>query len=361
MRNTIGTELTLTVFGESHGSYIGAVLDGVSPGVTVNEDDIRHALDMRRPSGKISTQRQEADEFVIASGVFNGKTTGTPITVIIKNEGGRSADYQYGPARPGHADYTAYLKYHGFEDFRGGGHFSGRITAAIVAAAAIVRSALAAKGIKIGTHISSLCSIRDRDFDDYEADIDFLYNKRFPVFMDEAELQMKSVAEKCADEGDSIGGVLQTAVIGVPAGVGEPFFGTAEGELARALFAVPAVKGVSFGLGFDFARVFGSEANDGMRYENGEVVFSSNNSGGINGGITNGAPIIINTVVKPTPSIYKQQQTVDFVKKESIIHTIKGRHDPMIVHRARAVIDALTAVTIADLLTIRCGDDFLAD
>ena len=358
-KNTIGQALTLSLFGESHGSHIGAVLDGLAPGVTVDPEDIRHALDMRRPSGKISTKRREGDEFSIISGVFNGKTTGTPLCIIIKNENAQSRDYEYGPARPGHADFTAYMKYHGFEDFRGGGHFSGRVTAAIVAACAIVRAALKKKGITVGTHISSLCSIRDRGFINYAEDIELLYNRPFPTLMEEAEEQMKSAAERCADLGDSLGGVLETAATGIPAGVGEPFFGTVEGELARAIFAVPAVKGVTFGMGVDFANVFGSEAKDEMHYENGEVVFDKNNNGGINGGITNGAPIIFKTVIKPTPSIFKPQKTIDFVRGENIVHTVKGRHDPMIIHRARAVVDALTALTLADLLTVRYGDDYL--
>ena len=361
MKNTIGSALTLTLFGESHGPYIGAVVDGLAPGVPVDENDIRHALDMRRPSGKISTKRVEKDEFSVVSGVYNGKTTGTPLTVIIKNENTQSRDYEYGPARPGHADYTAHVKYHGYEDFRGGGHFSGRVTAAIVASCAVVRAALEKKGILVGTHISSLCSIRDRGFINYEEDIKYLYGRQFPTLMEEAEAQMRSAAERCADLGDSIGGVLETAVIGVPAGVGEPFFGTVEGEISKAVFSVPAVKGVSFGLGYDFANVFGCEANDEIRYdENGQVVFTKNNNGGVNGGITNGAPILFKTVIKPTPSVFKPQNTIDFIKGENIVHTVKGRHDPMIIHRARAVVDALTAFTVADLLTVRYGDDYLS-
>lgn len=359
MKNTLGNALTLTLFGESHGPYIGAVLDGLAPGIDVDEADIRYALDMRRPSGKISTSRREADEFSVISGVFRGKTTGTPLCIIIKNENTVSSDYEYGPARPGHADYTAHVKYHGFEDFRGGGHFSGRITAAIVAVCAVVRSALKKKGILVGTHISSLCSIRDRGFTDYKEDIELLYNRQFPTLMEEAEEQMRSAAERCANLGDSIGGVLETAIVGLPAGAGEPFFGTFEGEISKAIYAVPAVKSVSFGLGYDFANVFGSEANDELHYENGEVVFDKNNNGGVNGGITNGAPVIFKTVIKPTPSIFKPQNTVDFVKETNIVHTIRGRHDPMIIHRARAVVDALAAFTAADVLTVRYGDDYL--
>lgn len=359
MKNTLGNVLTLTLFGESHGSHIGAVIDGLAPGLDVNETDIRHALDMRRPQGKISTKRREPDEFSVVSGVFKGKTTGTPLCIIIKNENAQSGDYEYGPARPGHADYTAHVKYHGFEDFRGGGHFSGRVTAAIVAVCAVVRAALKKKGIYVGTHISNLCSIRDRGFTDYISDIELLYNRSFPTLMEEAEEQMKSAAERCAELGDSLGGVLETAVYGVPAGAGEPFFTTVEGEISKAMFAVPAVKGVSFGLGFDFANVFGGEANDEFHYENGEIVFDKNNNGGVNGGITNGAPIMFKTVIKPTPSIFKPQKTVDFVKEENIVHTIRGRHDPMIIHRAAAVVDALAAFTVADILTLRYGDDYL--
>ena len=360
MKNTIGTAVTLTLFGESHGPAIGAVLDGLAPGIPVREEDVSHALSLRRPSGKISTARREPDSFSIVSGVFNGRTTGTPLCIMIKNENASSRDYEYGPARPGHADYAAYMKYHGYEDYRGGGHFSGRVTAGIVAACAVLRSALKDKGIVIGTHISRLCSVSDRGFSDYREDIELLYSKPFPTLMDEAEAQMRSAAERCAELGDSVGGILQTACVGVPAGVGEPFFGTVEGELSRAVFAVPGVKGVSFGLGSGFASVFGSEGSDEMRYENGEVVFTKNNNGGVNGGITNGAPIIFETVVKPTPSIFRAQKTVDFVKRENITHTVRGRHDPMIIHRARIVVDSLAALVLADLLTQRYGDDYLS-
>lgn len=359
MKNTLGNSLTLTLFGESHGAGIGAVIDGLAPGLDVCDEDIRHALDMRRPSGKISTKRREPDDYSVISGVFNGKTTGTPLCIIIKNENAQSGDYDYGPARPGHADYTAHVKYHGFEDFRGGGHFSGRVTAAIVAVCAVVRAALKNKSIYVGTHISSLCSIRDRGFINCVDDIELLYNRRFPTLMEEAEEQMRSAAERCAELGDSLGGILETAVAGVPAGAGEPFFGTVEGEISKAMFSIPAVKGVSFGLGFDFANVFGSEANDELRYEDGKVVFDKNNNGGVNGGITNGAPVMFKTVIKPTPSIFKPQKTIDFVKEENIIHTVRGRHDPMIIHRAAAVVDALTAFTVADILTTRYGDDWL--
>ena len=361
MKNTFGSSVTLTVFGESHGPYVGAVLDGLAPGMPVSAESIRKALSMRRPYGKISTGRREADEYIIASGVFDCKTTGTPLCIMIPNSDIRSADYEYGKARPGHADYTAYMKYHGFEDYRGGGHFSARLTAPVVAVCAVLRDALCEKGIKIGTHISSLQGIRDRVFSDYEADIEILNGKLYPVLSDEAEKLMIEKTEAAAAEGDSVGGILQTAITGVPAGVGEPFFDSVESVLSHLLFSVPAVKGVSFGAGFGFASMYGSEANDAMRYDNdGKITFKTNNGGGINGGITNGAPLIINTAVKPTPSIRKEQETIDFINKENIKRGIGGRHDPAVIHRARAVVDALCAFAVFDMLSFRYGTDFFA-
>ena len=361
MKNTFGSSVTLTVFGESHGPYVGAVLDGLAPGMPVSAQSINTALAMRRPHGAISTGRRETDEYIIASGVFDCKTTGTPLCIIIPNSDIRSADYDYGKARPGHADYTAYMKYHGFEDYRGGGHFSARLTAPITAVCAILRDALAAKGIYIGTHISSLQGIRDREFSDLEKDIAELNGKLYPVLSGEAEKLMTEKTLAAAAEGDSVGGVLQTAITGIPAGVGEPFFDSVESVLSHVLFSVPAVKGVSFGAGFGFASMYGSEANDAMRYDSGgAVTFRTNNNGGVNGGITNGAPIIINTAVKPTPSIYKEQDTIDFINKENVKRGISGRHDPAVIHRARAVVDALCAFAVFDMLSFRYGTDHFA-
>ncbi|MBQ1847617.1 MAG: chorismate synthase [Clostridia bacterium] len=361
MKNTFGSSVTLTVFGESHGPYVGAVLDGLCPGMPVSEQSIKKALSMRRPYGNISTKRVEPDDYIIASGVFNGKTTGTPLCIMIPNTDTRSGDYDYGKARPGHADYTAYLKYHGFEDYRGGGHFSARLTAPVVAACAILCDALRTKNIRIGTHISSLCGIRDREFSDLSADMDTLENRLYPVLSDEAMELMIKKTEDAAKEGDSVGGILQTVITGVPKGVGEPFFDSVESVLSHILFSVPAVKGVSFGAGFGFAGMFGSEANDPMRYDNGEVSFETNNNGGCNGGITNGDPIIINTAVKPTPSIAKEQDTIDFINKENVRRKITGRHDPAVIHRARAVVDALCSFAVFDMLSFRYGTDFFGD
>lgn len=362
MKNTFGTSVCLTVFGESHGPYIGAVLDGLAPGIDVDEEAIRHALTLRRPAGRISTARCEKDEYIIASGVFEGKTTGTPIAVIIPNEDTRSRDYgkNFGLARPGHADYTAHCKYHGFEDYRGGGHFSGRVTVALVALGAIARSALSKKGIFIGTHIKEICGTFDRGFEDYIEDIESLYDSVFPVLSKESEEKMREVIEKAAEKGDSVGGVLETVVTGVPAGVGEPFFDSFESTISHMMFSVPAVKGVMFGAGEKFARMRGSEANDPIRIKDGKVYTVTNNNGGVCGGITNGEPVLFSCIVKPTSSIYKAQETIDMYKNENSTLTVEGRHDPCIVHRARIVVDSLCAIALCDMLAGRFGTDYIA-
>ena len=367
MRNTLGENFCVTIFGESHGPYIGVVLDGIAPGIDVNKDFINHQLDLRRPSGKISTKRVETDEFILASGVFNDKTTGTPLTILIPNSVQHSKDYEKTAtlARPGHADYTANVKYHGFQDFRGGGHFSGRITAALVAAGGIIIPELEKKGIKIGTHIKSLGGIKDRNFEDYQKDIDFLGGTNFPVLDADKSEQMKTLAEKIAAEGDSVGGVLESVILGMPAGVGEPWFGTLESELSYALFSIPAIKGVQFGDGFDMVDSFGSEFNDSLQIvqDNGKskVITKTNHNGGINGGISNGMPILFRCAVKPTPSIYKTQDTIDMSKNENAKLNIQGRHDPAIIHRARIVVDSVASFVIYDALAGRFGTDFFGE
>lgn len=360
MKNTFGNSLQITLFGESHGPYIGAVLDGLAPGIKIDHEFIKHQLTLRRPSGQISTKRVEADEYVIASGVYKDRTTGTPLCILIPNTSQHSSDYDETAriARPGHADYAAYCKYHGFEDYHGGGHFSGRITAALVAAGAIVLPALKEKGINIGTHINSLGGVKDSAFSDYDKEINELNNKEFAVIDDSKEAIMKQVATLAAESGDSVGGVLETAVTGMPTGVGEPWFDTVESILSHALFSIPAIKGVQFGAGFDLVDSFGSEYNDAFRVENGKVVTKTNNNGGINGGITNGMPIVFRCAVKPTPSIYKTQDSVDIYSNTETSLNIKGRHDPCIIHRARVVVDSMTALTTYDLLSQRFGTDY---
>ena len=358
MKNTFGQSVAITLFGESHGEYIGAVLDGMAPGLTVDEAFIRHQLSLRRPQGKISTARVEADEFKIISGVFEGKTTGTPLCILIPNTNTRSKDYDINIPRPGHADYAAECKYHGYQDPRGGGHFSGRITAALVAAGAIAISALRQNGILVGTHISRISDICDRSFNSYESDIETLADLSFPVLDFQKADLMRACIEDAASEGDSVGGILETAVIGLPAGIGEPWFDTVEGVLSHALFSIPAVKGVEFGEGFGMADLRGSEANDALRIENGRVITTTNHNGGINGGITNGMPLIFRCAVKPTPSIFQEQESVDLASGQNTTLTLQGRHDPAIIHRARVVVDSVVALVLCDLLALRFGTDF---
>lgn len=358
MKNSFGQHLTVTLFGESHGPAIGAVLDGLAPGLMVNRKAICHALSLRRPAGKIATARVETDEFQILSGVMNGKTTGTPLCITIPNQNTQSSDYQPDLPRPGHADYAAHEKYHGLEDYRGGGHFSGRITAALVAAGAIVTHALKNKGITLATHIACCGSFEDTEFSDVKADVERLQNQAFPLLDDSLAEPIKAYIESVKAQGDSVGGVIETAVCGIPAGVGEPWFDSVESLLSHALFSVPAIKGVEFGDGFGLSRLLGSQANDPFALKDGKVVTVTNRNGGINGGITNGMPLIFRCAVKPTPSIAKPQQTVDLAKQTETTLTIHGRHDPAIFHRACHVVNAVTALTLYDLLAGRYGTDW---
>jgi len=363
MKNTFGQSLSVTLFGESHGAYIGAILDGLAPGIEVNEEFIKHQLDLRRPAGRISTARVEQDEYILGSGVYKNRTTGTPLSIMIPNKVQHSDDYESRPriARPGHADYTATEKYHGYEDFRGGGHFSGRITAALVAAGAIVIPALERKGIKIGTHIKSCGGIADREFEDYNSDIAALSQTNFPVLDEKQAVVMREMMEAVAAEGDSVGGVLETVITGMPVGVGEPWFDTVEGMLAHAIYSVPGIKGVQFGDAFDLVNKKGSEYNDAIQMVDGKVVTKTNHNGGINGGITNGMPILFRSAVKPTPSIYKTQDSIDLRTMENTELNIHGRHDPAIIHRARVVVDSVVALCLLDMLAERFGTDYLKD
>lgn len=361
MKNTFGNTVAVTLFGESHGEYIGAVIDGLAPGLKINHEYIAHMLTLRRPDGKISTPRKEKDEYKIVSGVVDNTTTGTPITIIIPNENVKSGDYSQmrTVARPSHADYTAECKYHGYQDSRGGGHFSGRITAALVAAGAICKYALEQKGIYIGTHVKRCAGISDREFEKLKEDINELNGKTFAVLDEISGEKMREAILAAASEGDSVGGVLETAIIGMPVGVGEPWFDTVESALSHMMFSIPAVKGVEFGAGFVIADMRGSEANDPIKMENGKAVTTTNNNGGINGGITNGMPIIFRTAIKPTPTIFKSQNTIDFKSMTDEVLEPKGRHDPTIVHRARVVQDAASAIVLCDALAMRFGTDWL--
>lgn len=320
-----------TIFGESHGPAIGVVLEGVPAGLELDMGQISAELARRAP-GKTAaaTARSEADQPEILSGVFQGRTTGAPLCAVIRNTDTRSSDYEelrYKP-RPSHADYAAFVKYRGNADWRGGGHFSGRLTAPLVFAGAVAKQILAAEGVTVSAVISELGGVKDPTGEEAE----------------------KIILAAKADL-DSVGGAVRCTITGVPAGCGGPDFGeNIEGELARAVFAIPAVKGVEFGAGFGFASMRGSGANDPFRVENGRVVTSTNNSGGVNGGIANGMPIVFTAALRPTPSIGREQDTVDLRTMENTTLTVKGRHDPCIVPRALPVIEAAAALTMVDII-----------
>lgn len=362
MKNTFGNAVAVTLFGESHGEYIGAVIDGLAPGLVIDRRYIAAKLALRRSVESISTPRREGDAFSIISGVVNDRTTGTPLTVLIPNADVNSDDYagQSTVARPSHADYTAQCKYHGYQDSRGGGHFSGRITAALVAVGAICQYALEQKGIFIGTHIKRCAGVEDRDFADVFSDVRSLGQMPFAVLDATKGEEMQAVISVAASEGDSVGGVLETAVFGMPAGVGEPWFDAVESMLAHMLFAIPGIKGVECGAGFAISDMRGSAANDPFRLREERVITETNHSGGINGGITNGMPILFRTAVKPTPTIFQPQNTVDFGSMTETVTEPKGRHDPAIVHRVRAVQDAATALVLCDALAMRYGTDWIS-
>lgn len=363
-KNIFGSNITVSIYGESHGGSLGVIIDGLAPGIRVDPTRIASLLSLRRPVGAISTARVEIDEFRIASGVYNGFTTGTPICIDIPNTNTKSGDYAAleGKARPGHADYTANVKYNGFQDSRGGGHFSGRITAALVAAGGILIPALESKGILIGTHIKRCADILDCDFFDLQANIKQLAKMSFPVLNPEAADKMNKEIITAKAAGDSVGGVLETVVIGVPAGLGEPWFDSLESLLSHGLFSIPAVKGVEFGDGFELSKMKGSIANDSFRInKDGKIITVTNHNGGINGGISNGMPIVFRTAIKPTPSIELEQTTVDFVNYQEVSLKINGRHDPFIVHRARPSVDSICALVIADMLSARFGTNYLAE
>lgn len=361
MKNSFGQSISITLFGESHGPAVGIVADGLAPGLEINEDSIAHQLQRRRPSGDTETARQETDPFQILSGVFEGKTTGTPLCIIIPNEDAHSTDYERGLARPSHADFTGHVKYRGYEDYRGGGHFSGRVTAALSALGGILIPALEKKGITIGTHILKCGDIRDRFYRDPEKEILLLRERKFPVLDEEKGQEMLGLIRKAASEQDSIGGITQTAVCGVESGAGEPWFDSTEGMLSHALYSLGGIKGIEFGLGFSFAHYRGSECNDPLMMLDGKIVTETNNNGGINGGITNGMPILFQCAVKPTPSIGLPQYSVDLNQMEDRKIQILGRHDPAIIRRICPVIDSVTAIVLCDLLAQRHGTDWLSE
>lgn len=351
MGNSIGKKIVLTVFGESHGSGIGFCIDNIPAGIKINYEEIEKELSERRPKGIGETERVEMDDYEIISGVFNGYTTGAPLSVIIKNKNTKSSDYDKNKPRPSHADYVAYMKYKGYNDYRGGGHFSGRLTASIVFAGAIFCDELKKRKIEILSHIKKIGSVEDRDYDFNNIEKDFfsLQNKKYKV-IDDIEEKVEREIERMSKEGDSIGGIIQTAVLNMPVGAGEPMFDSIESQLSRGIFSIGATKGIEFGLGFLFADKKGSEVNDEI-YVDGDIVKTyTNHNGGINGGISNGMPIMFNVAVKPTPSIYKEQKTINIEKMANDTLVIEGRHDPCIVRRICPVINNMTRFIVADIL-----------
>lgn len=356
MSSEFGNKIKLSIFGESHGEAIGCVIDSIPAGVKLDMDKIYFDMARRAPGkDKTATPRLEKDIPHILSGVLNGVTTGAPLAMIIENTNTKSGDYSnlLSVPRPSHSDYPAYVKYQGNNDIRGGGHFSGRLTAPLVFAGAIANQILAQKGITVGAHILSINGVLDDSFDKAnvsEKELLAVSSKAFCVINDEIEDKMRASVEKARLDGDSVGGVIECAVVGVPVGIGANIFSTVEGHISSALFGVPAVKGVEFGAGFDFAKMTGYEANDTYSISNGNVKINKNNNGGVLGGMTTGAPIIVRAVVKPTPSISKAQKSVNLQKMTEEELVIHGRHDPCIVPRAVPVVESAVAFALLDLM-----------
>jgi chorismate synthase len=351
-----GKNIKLSIFGESHGKAVGINIDGLPPGLELDIDFIKTEMARRAPGrSELSTSRNEDDEFEILSGFFNGRTTGTPLCAVIKNNDRQPNAYSDMAAlmRPGHADYTGYVKYLGFNDYRGGGHFSGRITAPLVFAGAIAKQILEKKNIIVGSHIKSIGKVQDDEFNPVDVDIlqlKTITSSSFPVINKAQMERMKEEILASKKAGDSLGGIIECAVINLPEGIGSPFFDSVESSLSHMLFSIPAVKGVEFGAGFSISCMKGSEANDELYMSDGRVKGYTNNNGGILGGITNGMPLIFRVAIKPTPSIFKEQRTVDIVEKKDAVIQVKGRHDPCIVPRAVPVVEAAAALSILDLM-----------
>ena len=356
MSSTYGEKIKISIFGESHGGGIGVVIDGLPAGEAVDMDAVLAQMARRAPGrDKTATPRRESDLPRVLSGMLGDTLTGAPLCAVIDNTNTRSQDYGHllAKPRPGHSDYTAYVKYRGANDIRCGGHFSGRLTAPLVFAGAICRQLLEKQGIRIAAHIYSVGGVQDVPFDPVSIDnalMERLGQSSFALIDESREDAVRAEIEAARLAQDSVGGVIECAVTGLPAGVGAPMFDGMEGAIAKAVFGVPAVKGVEFGSGFALAQLRGSQANDPFRFENGRVVTATNHCGGILGGITDGMPLLFRAAVKPTPSIAQLQQTVDLQTGENATLKIHGRHDPCIVPRAVPVIEAAAAVAVINCL-----------
>jgi chorismate synthase len=356
MSGSWGNSIKISIFGESHGKAMGINIDGFKPGILLDHNRIRKEMQRRSPgNNEFSTPRKEMDEYEILSGCFEGRTTGTPLCAIIYNIDRKSEDYSKLKSimRPSHGDYTGYVKYCGFNDYRGGGHFSGRLTAPLVFAGAICRQLLQSRGITIGSHIKSIGEEQDDSFDPVNVEAGILTelgNKAFPVLNSNSEALMKELIVRAKEKKDSVGGVVETAVLGMEPGIGEPFFDSVESTLAHLIFSIPGVKGLEFGAGFDISKMYGSKANDEYYMDSDKVRTYSNNNGGILGGLTDGMPLIFRTAFKPTPSIARKQKTIDIKNGVNTVIEIQGRHDPCIVPRAVSVVESVSSIALLDLI-----------
>lgn len=353
MSSTYGEILKLSIFGQSHSPAIGMTLDGIPAGLPVDFELLQSFLNRRAPGqNEYSTSRKEADQPEFLSGIVDGYTCGAPIATIIHNTNTRSGDYKNlkDCPRPGHADYPAQIKYKGYQDVAGGGHFSGRLTAPVCIAGGLCKQWLALKGIRIGGHISVLAGVADEPvfMDWLNPNLESISNE-FPVLNPSAGEKMRAEIAKAKSEGDSVGGVIECIITGLPAGLGDPMFDGIESKLAQIIYSIPAVKGIDFGSGFAGSYLRGSENNDAYTIEDGKIKTVTNQAGGILGGITTGMPVVFQAAIKPTPSIAKPQQSVNLEKMENQTLTVQGRHDPCIVHRAVPVIEAAAAIAIFDI------------
>jgi len=368
MSSTWKNRISLNIFGQSHGAAIGMTLDGLPAGESIDLEQLQTFLDRRAP-GRFpwATPRRETDKPEFLSGLLDGKTCGAPITAVIRNENTRSGDYaelRHTP-RPGHADYTAEIKYGGFQDAAGGGHFSGRLTAALCIAGGICLQILKRRGITVGAHITT---IGGGAYDNEEfglspelmdpKQLEALTEMDIPLFNTDIRESLLEAIEQAKQDGDSLGGMIRCIALGIPPGLGDPMFNGMENRISSLMFGIPAVKGIDFGSGFVLAAMRGSEANDEFCMVDGAVRTHTNHNGGILGGITNGMPILFNTVIKPTPSIGQEQQSVNLQTSESASIQIKGRHDPCIVPRAVPCIEAATAIAILDAIIEREGNKY---
>ena len=355
MSSMFGEHVRISVFGQSHGPCVGAVLDGLPAGERIDEAVLAAFMARRAPGQRLSTPRKEPDRVRIVSGLADGVTCGAPLCLIIDNTDTRSSDYAQlrRVPRPGHADLPAHLKWRGFNDVRGGGHFSARLTAPLCAAGNVLMQLLTRRGVRIGAHLYAACGEKDQPFDPLSvspAELD-LCASRYPAVLDEAAGErMMARVSALRDAGDSGGGIVECAVLGLPAGLGDPMFGGLENRLSAAVFAIPAVKGIEFGEGFAAASLTGSVNNDGYRMRCGRPVPVTNHAGGILGGLSTGAPLLFRAAFKPTPSIALEQRSVDLQSGTDTSLSVSGRHDPCVALRAVPCVEAAAALVIADVL-----------